>query len=105
MLIALAALLAAAREKPIVVADGGRPAYTICISHEASPSRHRTATGLHRQAPLKLVNGFEKGDVACRSINWSARGDDRANLVLGSPQRTLAPGESFLFRTEYRIEH
>jgi hypothetical protein len=59
----------------------------------------------HRQRPLKFVNHFEKDDVARCSMNWSVRGENRLSLVLWSPQRTLAPGEGFLFRTDYRIEH
>jgi hypothetical protein len=58
----------------------------------------------HRQAPLKFVNRFEKDDVARSAMNWSVRGENRISLVLWSPQRTLAPGEGFLLRTDYRIE-
>ena len=58
----------------------------------------------HRQAPLKLVNSFGRDDVARCAVNWSVRGENRLSLVLWSPQRTLAPGEGFLFRTDYRIE-
>jgi hypothetical protein len=58
----------------------------------------------HRQAPLKFVNRFERDDVARCAMNWSVRGENRISLVLWSPQKTLAPGEGFLFRTDYRIE-
>jgi hypothetical protein len=58
----------------------------------------------HRQAPLHLVNRFEKDDVARCSMNWSVRGENRTTLVLWSPQRTLDPGTGFVFRTDYRIE-
>ena len=58
----------------------------------------------HRQASLKFANRFEKGDVARCAMNWSVRGENRLSLILWSPQRTLAPGEGFLFRTDYRIE-
>ena len=58
----------------------------------------------HRQAPLKFVNHFEKDGVARCAMNWSVRGENRLSLVLWSPQRTLAPGEGFVFRTDYQVE-
>ena len=58
----------------------------------------------HRQAPLKFVNHFEKDGVARCAMNWSVRGENRLSLVLWSPQRTLAPGEGFMFRTDYQVE-
>ena len=57
----------------------------------------------HREAPLQLVNRFEKDDVARCAMNWSVRGENRISLVLWSPQRTLEPGAAFVFRTDYRI--
>ncbi len=57
----------------------------------------------HRQAPLHLVNRFEKDDVARCSMNWSVRGENRITLVLWSPQMTLQPGSGSLFRTDYGI--
>jgi hypothetical protein len=58
----------------------------------------------HRQAPLQLVNRFQKGDVARCAMNWSVRGDNRMTLVLWSPQKTLEPGASLVFRTDYLVE-
>jgi len=58
----------------------------------------------HRQAPLKFVNHFEKDGVARCAMNWSVRGENRLSLALWSPQRTLAPGEGFVFRTDYEVE-
>jgi len=58
----------------------------------------------HRQVPLKFVNHFEKDGVARCAMNWSVRGENRLSLVLWSPQRTLAPGEGFVFRTDYQVE-
>ena len=58
----------------------------------------------HRQVPLKFVNHFEKDGVARCAMNWSVRGENRLSLVLWSPQRTLAPGEGFMFRTDYQVE-
>jgi len=58
----------------------------------------------HRQAPLQLVNRFQKDDVARCALNWSVRGDNRMTLVLWSPEKTLEPGARFVFRTDYRID-
>jgi hypothetical protein len=58
----------------------------------------------HRQAPLRLVNRFEKDEVARCSVNWSVRGENRVTLGLWSQEMKLEPGADFLFHTDYRIE-
>ena len=48
LLIILVTLPLAAREQPIVLADGGKSTYSICISREASPSERHAADELQR---------------------------------------------------------
>jgi hypothetical protein len=55
LLIALVTFPLAAREQPIVLVDGGRSTYSICISSGASPSERRAAEELQRF--LKEISG------------------------------------------------
>ncbi len=84
-----------------MIDTGLLPAGTVSYLHTDLPDKEWRVES--RRAGFALANTVEKGEVERCQARWRARGENIVGMTLYSPNRRLAPGESFALHTGYSV--